>query len=846
LIYSFHKAIDQDFYSKTASWQVPPDVTYYDEHGKYIVDKDGNCDFESITDAMGGAECGDTIIVNSGDYYENNIVIKEGIHLVGEGDSVRIFFGDHIGMKIVGQDHKYNIQVIARSIDGEICSSLSNDFKIISTCEIKNIKICNDQNIYGGRGIYIDNSSPEISSCVFENCGHNNYMPGWGAVAISGDSYPVFRDCIFTGNEGTWGATITINASADEHPAGEFYNCRFIDNETESSIIYLGYVTPLDTTFRQSKFINCVIKGNTINDAPLIGLYGCYASVFSYCEISGNEIDDYRDEGVVYGQNAGARFYNCTLVDNHSSQYDDIPVFNLGLFYNSPLGANALTISRSIIAFNSDKAIATDEDYCSVNYTCFYDNTPEDTLWLSRGESNISVDPAFCDRGSGLLSLYNFSPCSSVDGGFIGSYGVGCIPDCDSVSLVNNELIVCPAGDADSLQVYVDFVDSVMTRTIASNEIWIQDPADDNLSFFIDGDKIYADSAATEENGWHTTITRKYSGGHYQDSLSVVLINEVIAKLPVTIKSPDYDADGEIGLSDFSVFGSTYGSCKGDSLYNDWSNFGADSCVGLNDFTIFVTHYGHYHEDTLGAMLASADIVSDMEVELNFNYNTTDDIVEAEVVIKNGGDYSVLAIILQVNSENLRFVQWRPEARYAKKTAAVPINRGGGKCIFIADFGSPKESSSISSFKMGTLIFRVENKKALGAERGTGHEENISLLVGEFLTKDGREAILKDMNIISGKDITYTDRLESNFPNPFNPVTTIEFSISRDSHVDLNIYDVSGRLIRTLIDGSKKMDNYSIKWNGRDNRNRPVASGVYFYRLKTENFTKSRKMVLLR
>ena len=419
------------------------------------------------------------------------------------------------------------------------------------------------------------------------------------------------------------------------------------------------------------------------------------------------------------------------------------------------------------------------------------------------------------------------------------------IPGCDSISLVDNELTVCPAGDADSIVVHIDFIDSAMTTNIDKSELWLIKPSDD-INFFV-SDTIYADSSATSANGWHTTITKSSIGGHCQNTLHVGLNENVLESFLATIKSPDYNADGKVSLADYGAFGDTYGKCKGDSLYNEWFNFHADSCIGLNDFGTFADHYMHEYVNPLGVMLAGAYIVSDMEVELNFSDNATaDDIVEAEVVIKNGVDYSVLAIILQVNNQDFHFLQWQPEERYAEKTASVPVTRDGEKCIFIADFGSPKESSIISSCKIGTLVFRVENKKALSAEMGAVSEENISLLFGEFLTKDGKTAILKGINISSEKDITYTDRLENNFPNPFNPVTTIEFSISRDSHVDLCIYDVSGRLVKTLIDGFKKMDNYSIKWNGRDNRGRSVASGVYFYRLKTENFTKSRKMVLLR
>ncbi len=413
------------------------------------------------------------------------------------------------------------------------------------------------------------------------------------------------------------------------------------------------------------------------------------------------------------------------------------------------------------------------------------------------------------------------------------------IPGCDSISLVDNELTVCPAGDADSIVVHIDFIDSVMTANIDKSELWLIKPSDD-INFFV-GDTIYADSSATSANGWHTTITKGTIGGHCQDTLLVGLNENVLESFLVTIKSPDYNADGQVSLADYGTFANTYGKCKGDSLYDEWCNFDADSCVDLSDFGTFANHYGHEYANPLGAMLAGADIVSDMEVELNFSGNGINGTVEAEVVIKNRSDYSALAIILQVNNEDLQFIQWQPEERYAEKTAAVPVNRGGKKCIFIADFGTTKGSGSSSSCKIGALAFKV-----LSADKKVVTKEDISVLICEFLTKDGKTAILKGMNISSGKDITYTDRLESNFPNPFNPVTTIEFSISRDSHVDLIIYDVSGRLIRTLLDDFKKMGNYSIKWNGRDKRNRPVASGVYFYRLKTGNFTKSKKMVLLR
>ncbi len=83
-------------------------------------------------------------------------------------------------------------------------------------------------------------------------------------------------------------------------------------------------------------------------------------------------------------------------------------------------------------------------------------------------------------------------------------------------------------------------------------------------------------------------------------------------------------------------------------------------------------------------------------------------------------------------------------------------------------------------------------------------------------------------------------------PNPFRSSTSIRFSIARDTHVSLNIYDINGRLIRTLADRNMKRGIYSMLWNGRDKTGRKLSSGVYFYRLNAGMYRKSRKIILLK
>jgi hypothetical protein len=89
-------------------------------------------------------------------------------------------------------------------------------------------------------------------------------------------------------------------------------------------------------------------------------------------------------------------------------------------------------------------------------------------------------------------------------------------------------------------------------------------------------------------------------------------------------------------------------------------------------------------------------------------------------------------------------------------------------------------------------------------------------------------------------------RLEQNYPNPFNPSTTIAFAAAVDGPVSLKVYDVSGRLVRVLLEGEIRAGRHEAHWNGKNDRGTPSASGVYFYQLVTGRVELTRRMILLR
>lgn len=89
-------------------------------------------------------------------------------------------------------------------------------------------------------------------------------------------------------------------------------------------------------------------------------------------------------------------------------------------------------------------------------------------------------------------------------------------------------------------------------------------------------------------------------------------------------------------------------------------------------------------------------------------------------------------------------------------------------------------------------------------------------------------------------------KLAQNYPNPFNPETKISFALQSAGKVNLEVFNLKGQKIKNLVDQSLNEGNHTINWNGTDENNRKVSSGMYFYKLTFDGHTKSKKMIMLK
>jgi len=103
--------------------------------------------------------------------------------------------------------------------------------------------------------------------------------------------------------------------------------------------------------------------------------------------------------------------------------------------------------------------------------------------------------------------------------------------------------------------------------------------------------------------------------------------------------------------------------------------------------------------------------------------------------------------------------------------------------------------------------------------------------------------------------VVFVTGLMGNFPNPFNPVTSIQFSIGNVGNVknvenvenvNIDVYNIRGQRVRSLVNEEFPVGEYSVVWDGRDEDGRNVGSGVYLYQMRAGEYTETRRMVLMK
>jgi hypothetical protein len=124
--------------------------------------------------------------------------------------------------------------------------------------------------------------------------------------------------------------------------------------------------------------------------------------------------------------------------------------------------------------------------------------------------------------------------------------------------------------------------------------------------------------------------------------------------------------------------------------------------------------------------------------------------------------------------------------------------------------------------------------------------DNSDITIGYTIYGADQQIISRGMQNIELKAVPDEYALHNNYPNPFNPVTTMLYDLPETGHTRLIIYDLMGRQVQTLVDQPMAAGYYRIQWDGRNTMGQMVSGGIYFYQIQTNGFIRTRKMLLLK
>jgi hypothetical protein len=308
----------------------------------------------------------------------------------------------------------------------------------------------------------------------------------------------------------------------------------------------------------------------------------------------------------------------------------------------------------------------------------------------------------------------------------------------------------------------------------------------------------------------------------------------------------DIDGDGSVGMSDLVAFSTAFGAVQGGQGWNPFCDFGPsdtglgvgiplpDDGIDFEDLMIFALNY-----DTVGPVTLPPSVAGGAIEEL-------DDLVHFGIASDEAG---VISVMLQNKSSTL-------------KGFRLVVDVGAGCEIAGVTRGSLLDDMENVFF--GTIPRTNRSVEicaaALGADtplRGGGEIARLHVKNGEngVIRVGFKEIDVRDLDnekhelTVEEYDapfIPVVAGLMQNYPNPFNPTTTIAYDVATAGRVTIEIFDVSGRLITTVVDEKKAPGRYRVDWTAEDKVGTSVSSGIYFYRMRTEDGVLTKKMVLLR
>ena len=348
------------------------------------------------------------------------------------------------------------------------------------------------------------------------------------------------------------------------------------------------------------------------------------------------------------------------------------------------------------------------------------------------------------------------------------------------------------------------------------------------------------------------TVSVTASSGQYSASLDVVY-EEAPAEEgrkayvdsngdPVYLIS---DADMVVNTNDYLALLAAWGSSVGDANYNAQADVNDSETVDIDDYLIFIASWGRTAVGPASkpiVLLPGINENAEFSLSLGSARVVAGELMAVDVSLANVAALMGYGFTLNYEADNFEFVSVAPADEDL-------LTSTGGESKLFHSMVADGQVEVVNGVMNGTAIsgggdivrfvFRVLRE----------FEDNARFEIADGLVFDPSQ--LQNPAVVAGVlELQSTPRefaLHQNFPNPFNPDTTIKYDLAESADVTLQIYNVLGQVVRTLV-GSEAQNagRYQIRWNGMDDRGVSVSSGIYFYRISAGEFQNVRKLMLLK
>jgi len=392
----------------------------------------------------------------------------------------------------------------------------------------------------------------------------------------------------------------------------------------------------------------------------------------------------------------------------------------------------------------------------------------------------------------------------------------------------------------------------------------------------------YADRAAIGSNASGDVVAAyganngdKYNPGDYELRYRIGTVGNALGSstLLTVLNTRDYD----VAVAPWGAFVIVWSDVVGGTYRVRAQRFDDQGNAVGSEFSVFeTTTVARYHPkvaygpggDFLVAWIEDLDGPTQRETRVFTAHVSSLDVVVGPLPISDVSQYQVgifdVAVsphgIYAIVFDNSEYVQnqWRRGVwmRTVTPSWSVPVAFAGVWATWEAPSVRIAWELQTDEAVQGLRIYRSEAGRpaiALNEELlpfTASHYIDGDVVGGESyvyhvaaITRDGEEVFSPTTRITTPAPLL---RLEQNTPNPFNPSTTIAYSIEQTDHVRLDVYDASGARVASLVDGVLGAGPHEAHWDGVDTSGRQVASGVYFYVLRAGAHVVTRKMALLR